>query len=590
MAEGLFCGYPQPTDICIQQAGDNSYLLVLISWKAAKKKKKKPRRPCPLCMLEFADLSRHLLTVHRKDTPVKGIIEDFETKVISRKDKIRRLAQLRKEGLYQKNRNNLAVGKRVEYLRLSGSSKPSFCKNCNGTYSGENFYKHRKLCTEKEGMSEYNPLKDCTPNSTIPEWKSAMTGKRVLKDELYDIIQQDSYIQLVGTRIYRNKKGKKKFKIKKTARRSMRSLASLVQVSGVESSLELFMPGNYYMLEEAIYTLTHTKTQTFLAGKQVNLLNLVKKAAKIIKTDLAVKERDELVKKVTTFIEMLKGDTGFLSGEAEYELAQKRQSENRKAKNLPKDEDLRKLHESLNDIMDEYSVKEELTKSEFVKLRKATVSSVTILNGRRGDEDSLITRNEFQQGSETEWITNQTDPMIKEYTVVYSMGKGTKEVSTVINKRQLRSMEMLNSERNRKNAGVSEENEYIFANTENSLDSCSGWADLQDMCKAAGLGPGVITATKKRHLISSQFWKMEGLPQETVDLFLKHMGHGKEISQNIYSIQQTERTLKAVVPILEQADPVSNYLMLCNKTCLSKISPLTLNAADSLQTKTKMYS
>ena len=76
------------------------------------------------------------------------------------------------------------------------------------------------------------------------------------------------------------------------------------------------------------------------------------------------------------------------------------------------------------------------------------------------------------------------------------------------------------------------------------------------MCRRAGIP--TITATAVRHRTSTLFWKMDGIDNATVDQLMAHLGHSKEIDQNIYAVPPTEQIMMSVTPIIEKQFSSSN--------------------------------
>ena len=72
--------------------------------------------------------------------------------------------------------------------------------------------------------------------------------------------------------------------------------------------------------------------------------------------------------------------------QAEYQLKEKLQRENRKPVSLPDEGDLHRLREYLCEQIQIANAKNTITKTEYVHLRKVVLTRLTLLNARRGSE------------------------------------------------------------------------------------------------------------------------------------------------------------------------------------------------------------
>ena len=86
----------------------------------------------------------------------------------------------------------------------------------------------------------------------------------------------------------------------------------------------------------------------------------------------------------------------------------------------------------------------------------------------------------------------------------------------------------------RKEAGVLENNIFLFASTQMSELNVFGWHALKDVCKDLNLiNPRLINATNNRHRVSTIYATLD-LPQQEKQLFYTHMGHSEEMNREVY--------------------------------------------------------
>ena len=135
------------------------------------------------------------------------------------------------------------------------------------------------------------------------------------------------------------------------------------------------------------------------------------------------------------------------------------------------------------------------------------------------------------------------------------MGKGAALVPVLIPKDCEKAMIILADEKNRTEAGVSEGNLFLFAYTQMSEDGTTGYNEIMRVCQQISIP--VITATTIRLRTASMLWSIDGLDGSTIEKFMEHMGHSKDIDKNIYAVPPALRTIKTVAPIIYQLDQVS---------------------------------
>ncbi|XP_071854927.1 uncharacterized protein [Apostichopus japonicus] len=83
-------------------------------------------------------------------------------------------------------------------------------------------------------------------------------------------------------------------------------------------------------------------------------------------------------------------------------------------------------------------------------------------------------------------------------------------------------------------AGIAKQNPYLFASTQNSDYHVSGWHAVHRVCDKLEFTRGnLLTATKNRHRLSTMYASME-VPEAGRRFFYSHMGHSKEMNQDIY--------------------------------------------------------
>ena len=150
--------------------------------------------------------------------------------------------------------------------------------------------------------------------------------------------------------------------------------------------------------------------------------------------------------------------------------------------------------------------------------------------------------------------------LLKQYALVYVMGKGDGLVPVLIPNDCVEAMKTLIDLELRKKIGVKDDNGFVFCIHPRILRLSHWRNEIYDVCKKIHIP--VINATLMRHRTSTFFWKLEGIDPSTVDTFMDHMGHSENIDTNIYAVTPALNTLKKIAPIIDRLDQVTsnNYI------------------------------
>ena len=109
--------------------------------------------------------------------------------------------------------------------------------------------------------------------------------------------------------------------------------------------------------------------------------------------------------------------------QAEYQLKEKLQRENRKPVSLPDEDegDLHRLREYLCEQIQIANAKNTITKTEYVHLRKVVLTRLTLLNAQRGSEPARMLLTEFHERNS---MISTEDQVTGMYSITFMMGKG----------------------------------------------------------------------------------------------------------------------------------------------------------------------
>ena len=520
-------------------------------------------RRCIFCKLDKSNLSRHILLAHKTEERVKSIIDKFDKKEITSTEKKRALEAFRKEGILSQNREIMSqgTGAQLKGERISYVTEMVLCSTCDGFYATKAFYKHKKRCGGKACHAVSTSGKE---EGKDKDWREISSGMR--RDPLFDVISQDKAIRKIGAAIWLAKKPNKHKEAMSNARQAMRRLARLKVASPNCASIpDLFRIRKLSTLEAAINTMSEEEGEKTKAGLKIALSNLVKLSAKTLimmaQIDEDKKEVEELKGFLETFSMPLYYNKVFAA--AEYQLKEKRHRENRKPDKLPLDKDINILRAHLEEEIDTLVESGVTDASQFIRLRRATLSFLTLMYGRRGSEVARMTLADWEERES--WV-NQKDlspadkKLLEKYSVVFLMGKGTNMIDIIFNERTSAAAACLADSKVRQHATVGKENRYLFPYTDGSMECCVGYNEIARICQQLDIE--IITATSMRHSLSTKFWQLPDVSPETRRLFMEHLGHAEGINKHVYACQPAVRVLREVAPMLDNFFAVSILLSL----------------------------
>ncbi|XP_065679996.1 uncharacterized protein LOC105850215 isoform X2 [Hydra vulgaris] len=122
---------------------------------------------------------------------------------------------------------------------------------------------------------------------------------------------------------------------------------------------------------------------------------------------------------------------------------------------------------------------------------------------------------------------------IEQMFITYQTGKGSNHTIPVLFPPEcIKAMRYLTNKEVRKNAGIPDENQYIFASTQKSMSHACSWHCINKIFIRLDK-KGAINATQNRHCIGTILAKLE-LSEKEKTLIYNHFGHSERINQNFY--------------------------------------------------------
>ena len=191
--------------------------------------------------------------------------------------------------------------------------------------------------------------------------------------------------------------------------------------------------------------------------------------------------------------------------------------------------------------------------SRFTTLRNLAITRITLYNARHGGEPARLTLAEWQDGYNNVWDNPVEKDLVRGGDkICYQAGKGNRLVDVIIPEDTVKTCQLLADGELRIHAGVKKDNKFLFACTISSEDHATGPQAVQQVRLAAGISTN-LTATKMRHRASTVHASLERTAHEK-DLFFNHMGHSKDINENIYQCHLAKATKNVVGDFLRQLD------------------------------------
>jgi len=534
-----------------------------------KRKGTKPYRMCPLCEKRFGDFQRHLLRSGKhKDHPrIKPIVDAMKAETITKAERNEKVAHFRKEGILLANKKLLSGTvinpDSLESMRKCSGPKVK-CSECCGLYHEEYFWKHRQKCGRKSGTTpKATSVTSSTNIKTFAEkrdqeWQDFLSAMK--QDQFYDIIKGDEMIQRLGKEILAGGNSNKKKETTVKSRTLMRRLARLLHISELPKCSDLFHIDNYGKMEDSVNILCKGKP-----GLRVGTGNILKSACKILRPLFILGHDDNATEQLDLFEKVLTSPVQYakIFGEAALELREKSQRESRKPISLPNENDYQILWQHLETEAESIMKNGIHTRADFVRARRVCHSILTLLNGRRGSEVSLVKiKDWFERDTwlNENFIDPEVEEILKDYSVTYVFGKSRKDgealVPVLFVNKLGKALDMLADSKIRQMAGVACSNDNLFPFTESSEFACVGFNELDAICKDIGIP--TISATPVRHRASTFMWNLK-LPDADANKFFKHIGHNKATDVSVYACPEAHQTLKTMAPILETIKSVSSF-------------------------------
>ena len=522
-------------------------------------------------------LKRHIERNHKQVTEVKHAL------TLKGKTKENAFEEFRKKGIFLFNKKQLkeTIPAYQQERKTSNLNKDLLmCGLCRGFFSKTYFFRHKRDCQNRDESTQSVglPLSLIEADDKLAKISEdfKVSVLAALRDgEVKNLIVNDELLLIIGNRLYnkiKRRKGKEMEAIK-VVRADLRRLGNLYRLflqHGAEqihgSVLDMFARQNFEVLRDAITELTSDEENNLKCGLKHILHYTIKSAALILKGTFLTRERDDLSTNIDNFLTIFKLNKEEIFGDAIYQLNKNRQIKLRKPASLPQEHDVQLLRNYVLKVMREITTDGYAfwDAHAFVQLRDACCVRLTLFNGRRGGEPARLLLEELHDALNDEWINKQSlellEPVERKYVtkfkITYQSGKGTNHlVPILIPEDTLAAIMFLIDPVRRTEVGINSSNKYVFANSQGSNNHICGSQVMSLLCDKANVkDKSTLTATAQRHRVSTMFAAFD-LPENERNLFYTHMGHSKEMNEQVY---QAPQALKEVTILGRKLTSIDN--------------------------------
>ena len=461
------------------------------------------------------------------------------------------------------------------------------CTSCKGFYAKAFKTRHKALCGKESCQFPITIAVDCTSdeswNLSDDQFKQRILN--IIRDDMIGrLAKSDPVILMVGHRLYGKIKRRlnKKLEVERSVRSDMRRLAhdyqrfkkrkldlSLTCTNDKNNAGDMFLRENFEVLKCAVESYTCSDCDVQKSGLKAALYYLIKDASEKLIGHCPGKDNDADAEKVKKNLALLKLRKDEIFSDATYDLNMRRNMKSKKPAQLLDEGDIKLIRDYVIKRITELAqdIFSIIDSHAFVELRDCACTRLVLYNGRRGGEPSNLTITQWHEAENNEWLDKQRIKDIAKESnldngtkITFQSGKGVNHLVPVfIPIDTVAAMKLLANEQVRKDAGVLEDNPYIFPSTQSSENHCSGWHSLDNVCSRLPLSNRErINGTANRHRLSTLIAGL-GLSEADMSLAYEHFGHSEKINKTIYQAPPAHQQLLSTGKHLSALDDGELY-------------------------------
>ena len=513
---------------------------------------------CPYCQEPQTMFARHVFRKHASEAEVCEALS-YPTKSEERRNV---LAGLVHRGNYMHNAEVLKTGRGTiipgRCAAKSLDAKQEYflpCSKCKGFFSRKNLYRHSCNASDQGRRFQTESKRILPTQDGVSEGlKEVLDAMR--DDEVGILVQNDKLILEFGSRLF-TKHGKHKH-LHAHIREKMRELGRLLlhlRKKDAQVSLEsLIHPSKFMEVVEAVSEMT--KDQNGVCNNPSLALKLgysLHDVAEVVKTRAIVEGKDGRRAEADDFVQLYKREWKVhVSSHALEKLHERKWN---KEEALPRNEDVRKVTEILNNDMAEaqQELEHEPSKAAYSKLAQAALAAIILFNRRRPGETSRLTVQAYVKRSRTvnEEIMEHFSALEKELCsslgYVEVRGKRGRKVPMLLTAKLQGVLDLLVA--TRETVGIAEDNPYLFV-------GASGTTLRGSDCirrTAEKTGASNVSATKYRKHFATMMQLIQ-LSDNEMDIVAKFMGHDIRVHKEFYRLPDKTVDVAKVTKLLMATD------------------------------------
>lgn len=524
---------------------------------------------CKFCNKKQKKIARHLETVHKDEEEVKK----FKDLPKGSTERLKVIGILRKQGNFNYNTKvsvndgNLIVSRRPNAKKKREAKHYLPCAKCKGFYSRNSLRVHFRICAGISSMrTRYVTVMGKKIVARLHHIASKTVREKLFpplrEDEPVRLIRYDELVILYANKMCEKYRNERYFEmIRQRIRLIGRFLMIIKTFNNEIQHLEtVFDPKYCKDVIRSINKLAGSNETGHFENPTVasSLASLLKYISKILISECIVNHDDVKRKNAKNFLALLTQeiDINITRTVTESQVQLRRQ----KAVELPSTSDIKAFYSYLKDKSEEafQKLSDSFSRNTWCKLAEVTLLSVQIFNRRRPGELERILIEDFNRYEsinvfdEDLQLSEQNKETAKRYVRFLIRGKLNRTVPVILDKRQVRSIELLL--KFRKHAKIAENNPYIFAapgvKSTRYLRACNLIRKYASLCGAQH--PERLRGTKLRKHIATTCLKLN-LEEEQVKELANFMGHDVSIHKNIYRQPLVTHDILRMSKLLEAA-------------------------------------
>ena len=534
------------------------------------------RNVCVYCKGSFSKLPRHMEQKHKQELEV-SLALSYPKGSPRRKIQWRKLQN---KGNFSHNREVLLnkTGLLIPYKRPSARSTaeaPDYlpCPDCFGLFKRKDLWRHAKKCTlrkEKKNMKASTKRPQAAAAALIPLCNDVDKNykKHIIdnlqSDKIALLIRNDPVILEFGGRLYMKcaSKPHQHSYVRQKVRELGRFVTEMRETNTAVSSLaDCLQPKLFKDVIQAVKKTSKFDENTLeyeIPSLALKLGHSLKKCADIAKSKALIEGDNRKKQEMSDFLELMNTDWNTaISAQALTTLSTRKLNSPQR---LPLAEDIKRL----NEFLEKKSIELETNLSEgkfdcWRQYAEIILAHIVLFNRRRGGETERMELKQYNDGIQTASSGDMREEVFRslsdfERSLANTMhrieivGKKGRHVAVLLTKQQKKRIDTLN--RLRRQAGVDEENKYVFARFGDSLSPVRSSDVLRKYAQMCGASkPELITSTLLRKHVAT-ISQILSLKNNEMDALATFLGHDIRVHREYYRLPDSTYQLAKISKIL----------------------------------------